>query len=174
LTRRAAFLDRDGTLNERPREHYYVTEIDDFRLVPGAVDGMRRLADCGYDLVVASNQRGIARGLVDEGVLRATEQVLQDALASHGARIDAFYYCPHEIEENCDCRKPRPGLLLRAAEELDLDLAASWMIGDSATDVEAGAAAGCSTAFIGTEPSVDADLTADSLTDAARQICERA
>ena len=150
-----------------------MTQIEDFRLLPDAVEGMRRLADCGYVLVVASNQRGIARGLVDEEVLRGTEDVLQQALEPHGVQIAGFYYCPHEIEENCDCRKPKSGLLLRAAEELDLDLASSWMVGDSERDVEAGSGAGCSTAFVGPDSTVSAVVIAGSLEEAARLICER-
>jgi D-glycero-D-manno-heptose 1,7-bisphosphate phosphatase len=169
--RRAAFLDRDGTLNERPGEQSYVTQIADFRVLAEAVDGMRRLAECGYVLVVASNQRGVARGLVGPDLLRAAEDALQRELGPHAARIEAFYYCPHEIEESCDCRKPKPGLLLRAAAELDLDLSRSWMIGDSATDVQAGRAAGCRTAYLGTDGSASANLTATSLLEAAELIC---
>jgi D-glycero-D-manno-heptose 1,7-bisphosphate phosphatase len=169
--RRAAFLDRDGTLNEPPGEQRYVTRIEDFRVLADAVAGMRRLAECGYILVVASNQRGVARGLVGPDLLRATEDALQRELAPHSARIEAFYYCPHEIEESCDCRKPKPGLLLRAALELDLDLSRSWMIGDSATDVEAGRAAGCRTAYLGRGDSAPADLIARSLPEAAQLIC---
>jgi D-glycero-D-manno-heptose 1,7-bisphosphate phosphatase len=134
---------------------------------------MRRLAGCGYLLVVASNQRGIARGLLTDDVLRATERALQEALAPHGVRIAGFYYCPHEIAEECDCRKPKPGLLLRAAEELGVDLGASWMVGDSPADIEAGESAGCSTAYLGQGPGVSADLTAESLEEAAALICER-
>jgi D-glycero-D-manno-heptose 1,7-bisphosphate phosphatase len=148
-----------------------VTRPEDFHVIDDAVDGMRRLAECGYVLVVASNQRGVARGMIEPEVLRATEDALQGELAPHSAHIEGFYYCPHEIEEKCDCRKPKPGLLLRAAAELDLDLSRSWMIGDSATDVEAGRAAGCRTAYLGTDGSASATLTAPSLREAAELIC---
>jgi D-glycero-D-manno-heptose 1,7-bisphosphate phosphatase len=150
-----------------------VTRIEDFRILPGALEGMARLAACGYALVVVSNQRGVARGLVSDEVLRATEAALDRGLEPHGVRVAGFYYCPHEIAEECDCRKPKPGLLLAAAEELDLDLGASWMVGDSHSDVEAGAAAGCRTAYLGSEQGVDATLSAGSLDEAAAAICER-
>jgi D-glycero-D-manno-heptose 1,7-bisphosphate phosphatase len=169
--RPAAFLDRDGTLNERPPEHEYVTRVEDFRLLPGAVEAMASLASCGYELVVVSNQRGLARGLVTEEVLREIEEVLQGALEPHGARIAGFHYCPHELEENCECRKPKPGLLLDAAAERDLDLGASWMLGDSDSDVAAGAAAGCRTAYLGDDPGVEATIRAPSLPEAAAAIC---
>jgi len=169
--RRAAILDRDGTLNERPAEQRYVTRIEDFRVLADAVDGMRRLTECGYVLVVASNQRGVARGLVEPEFLRAAEEVLQHELMAYSVRIEGFYYCTHEVEENCDCRKPKPGLLFRVARDLDLDLSRSWMIGDSQSDIEAGRAAGCSTAYLGTDGSVSADLAARSLLEAAELIC---
>jgi len=171
VTRRAAFLDRDGTINENPPPHEYVTRIEDFRLLPGAAQGMARLGDCGHALVVVSNQRGVARGLVSQEVLRATERVLQDALRPLGAEIAGFYYCPHELDEDCDCRKPRPGMLLEAAEELSLDLGGSWMIGDSQSDMEAGSAAGCRTVYLGRKASVPATLTTESLDAAATLIC---
>lgn len=133
---------------------------------------MSRLAGCGYALVVISNQRGISRGAVTEEVLRATEAALLGALRPHGASIEGFYYCPHEAGEGCDCRKPEPGLILQAADELGLDLGASWMIGDSDTDVEAGRAAGCRTVRLGTNGSVTATLAAPDLEAASRQVCE--
>jgi D-glycero-D-manno-heptose 1,7-bisphosphate phosphatase len=171
LTRPAAFLDRDGTINARPPEHEYVTRIEEFQLLPGAIEGLARLANCGFTLVVVSNQRGIARGLVSEELLRATEDAIQGGLQPQGASIAGFYYCPHELDENCDCRKPKPGLLLTAASELDLDLGSSWMIGDSDTDIEAGRAAGCRTVLLGEGSSAEATLEAASLRDAAEAVC---
>ena len=172
MSRPAAFLDRDGTINRRPPPHQYVARIEEFELLPGAVEGIARLAECGYVLVVASNQRGLARGMVEEDLLRETEATLQKALRPHGAEIARFHYCPHDLDEDCGCRKPLPGMLLRAADELDLDLGDSWMIGDSVSDVEAGAAAGCRTAAIGSEAAAgDPTLTAASLREAAELIC---
>ena len=149
-----------------------MTRIEDFRLIPGAIDGLVRLAGCGYRLVVVSNQRGISRGLISQEVLKATEEALEEALREQGAEIASFYYCPHETEAGCDCRKPKPGLLLRAAAELDLDLGSSWMVGDSTSDVEAGASAGCRTAYLGRDARLGATLTAASLVEAAGLICD--
>ena len=171
VTRKAAFLDRDGTINEKPEEQKYVTRVEGFHLLPGAVRGLSNLAECGYALVVVSNQRGVARGLVSHDLLRATEEVLQEALRPHGAEIAAFYYCPHELDEDCECRKPRPGMLLQAASELDLDLGASWMIGDSPSDIAAGRSAGCRTVYLGDQAEPDSTLGADSLEAAATSIC---
>ena len=168
--RPAAFLDRDGTINRRPPPHEYVTRVEEFELIPGAVDGMAALAECGLLLVVVSNQRGMARGLVGAELLDATETVLQDALRPRGAEISAFHYCPHELDEDCGCRKPAPGMLLHAADGLDLDLAASWMIGDSQSDVDAGTGAGCRTVGLG-EGLKGATATAGSLAEAAELIC---
>jgi D-glycero-D-manno-heptose 1,7-bisphosphate phosphatase len=149
LTRRAIFLDRDGTLNVRPPEHEYLTSALEFTWLPGAAEGAARLATAGYALVVASNQRGIARGLVNPSVLRHIETLIQRGLSHHGCAIEAFRYCPHDESANCACRKPKPGMLLDLARELDLDLSRSWMIGDGESDVLAGQAAGCRTALIG-------------------------
>lgn len=174
MSRPAALLDRDGTLNKRPPPHSYVTDQAEFELLPGAIEGATRLARCGYALAVVSNQRGISLGLISEATLRETEAILGSALEEVGdAQIAGFYYCPHLVGASCSCRKPRPGLLLRAAEELDLDLAASWMIGDSPSDILAGAEAGCRTAFIGPEGpgAAQADMTAASLYEVAELIC---
>lgn len=148
-----------------------MTRIEDFRVLPGAVEGMARLAGCGFLLVIVSNQRGVARGLVSKDLLRETESVLRRSLEPEGVGIAGFYYCPHEIADDCECRKPRPGLLLDAAAELDLDLEASWMIGDSPSDVAAGSSAGCRTAHLGNDPVAEATISAESLQAAASRIC---
>ena len=171
---RAAFIDRDGTINVKAAEHEYVTSEREFAWLPGAVDGLVLLAKAGYVLAVVSNQRGVARGLVDRAVLAAIEERIQQELAPHGVRIAAFRYCIHGPEDRCECRKPRPGLLLTLAEELDLDLRRSWMIGDSDSDVLAGRAAGCQTALVARRAAgAAADLVAESLADAAAVIAGR-
>jgi D-glycero-D-manno-heptose 1,7-bisphosphate phosphatase len=174
VSERAAFLDRDGTLNVRPPEHGYVTSVADFTWLPGAANGAARLAAGGYVLAVASNQRGLARGLIDMATLRALEAVIQRKLAEHGCAIEAFGYCPHDEDAQCSCRKPRPGMILRLARDLDLDLRRSWMIGDSESDVLAGQAAGCRAALVGATPErCEPDLVAASL-DAASALIVRA
>jgi D-glycero-D-manno-heptose 1,7-bisphosphate phosphatase len=175
VTRRAVFLDRDGTLNVRPAEHSYVDTLEQFVWLPGAVEGAAALAHAGFVLAVASNQRGIARGLVGWPVIASIEAEVQARLGEHGARIEAFSYCPHELDEGCDCRKPAPGMLLGLARRLDLDLASSWMVGDSESDLQAGRAAGTRTALIAASGagSPSADLVASSLETAAAAIIER-
>jgi D-glycero-D-manno-heptose 1,7-bisphosphate phosphatase len=164
VSRPAVFLDRDGTLNVKPPEHEYLTSPEEFSWLPGAVHGAARLARAGYVLAVASNQRGVARGLVEPGVLTAIEAFIQRGMARYECAIAAFRYCPHEESAGCNCRKPRPGLLLDLARDLDLDLSRSWMIGDSDTDVLAGQAAGCRTVLIGpARPTCTPDLIAPSL-----------
>ena len=172
--KRAAFLDRDGTLNVQPPPHQYVTDVRDLELIPGAIEGAAQLAAAGYLLAVVSNQRGLARGLLDEAVLGSIEGVIQEELAAHGARIEAFRYCPHDLDTGCDCRKPRPGMLLELAEELGVDLGSSWMIGDSGTDVEAGALVCCRTALIGDDAGdLRPDVTAPSLATVAPLVLAR-
>ena len=140
VSTKAVFLDRDGTLNE---EVGYLNHLSRFRLLPGAAEAVRLLNRAGWKAVVVSNQSGVARGYFPESVLRAAEERLQAELAGEGAVLDATYYCLHHPEallpayrQNCPCRKPRPGLLLRAASELGIDLGASWLIGDRLLDVE--------------------------------------
>jgi D-glycero-D-manno-heptose 1,7-bisphosphate phosphatase len=171
LSRRAVFLDRDGTLNVRPAEHAYLTSADEFEWLDGAVEALARLARGGFVLAVVSNQRGVARGLVTQEVLAEIERRMQEDLAAHGCRIEAFSYCPHDIEDRCGCRKPEPGMLLDVAEQLDLDLARSWMVGDTAADVQAGRAAGCRTALVAVAPgTATADVVVSTLDEASRLI----
>jgi D-glycero-D-manno-heptose 1,7-bisphosphate phosphatase len=172
--RAGVLLDRDGVLNVRPPEHRYVESVDAFEWLPGACAALGILSRAGYKLAVVSNQRGVARGLVTWSTLRAVEARIQADLAPFGAQVAGFYYCPHERDEGCDCRKPRPGLLLEAAHELQLDLGLSTMIGDSEDDVKAGRAAGCYTILIGSTPSAATpDLVAPDLGSAARAVIER-
>jgi len=167
-------LDRDGTINVQPPKHEYVTRIEDLQILSGAIEGMVHLAVSGFVLVVVSNQRGVGRGLIHPERLVEIEGVLQKELKPHGVRISGFYYCPHLIVDKCDCRKPKPGLLLDAAEELNLDLGRSWMIGDSISDIRAGSAAGCRTAYVGgNSPPGWVDVASGSLEQAADAICDK-
>jgi D-glycero-D-manno-heptose 1,7-bisphosphate phosphatase len=160
------FLDRDGTINVRAAEHDYIRDPRDFRWLPGALEGLVKLARSGRPLVVVSNQRGVSRGLVGCETLRAIETRIQDALEPYGCHIEAFNYCVHDLDAGCECRKPRPGLLLSAARDLQLDLERSWMIGDTEDDVNAGRAAGCRTILLTHDPA-DHERTAESLLQAA-------
>lgn len=169
--RPAAFLDRDGTMNVRPPEHEYVETVDEFAWIPGAAAGAARLAEAGYLVIVVSNQRGVATGRVSERVLRGIEQRIQEEVGRYGGAVTQFRYCVHDLDEHCSCRKPKPGLLLDAAEEHGLELVRSWMIGDSPSDIFAGRAAGCRTALVGAEPAqIEPDLRVSSLAAAAQAI----
>lgn len=138
---RAAFLDRDGVLNRRLPEAY-VTCPAELEILPHVAEGARRLAAAGFLLVVVTNQRGIARGLMSEGDLAEVHEVLSEHFRASGAPLAGIYHCPHDRDAGCGCRKPRPGLLIRAGVELGLDLGRSILIGDSTSDVEAAEAAG--------------------------------
>jgi len=133
-SRRAVFLDRDGTLIE---DSGFLKDPADVRLLPGAAAAVGRLNAGGLATVVVTNQSGIARGLLSESDYRAIERRLDDLLAAAGARLDASFFCPHlpEISGPCDCRKPGVQLYQRAAADLDLDLGASWWIGDRIRDI---------------------------------------
>jgi D-glycero-D-manno-heptose 1,7-bisphosphate phosphatase len=150
VARPAVFLDKDGTLVE---DVPYNVDPDQIRLTDGAADGLHRLANAGFGLLVVSNQSGVARGFFAEAALGAVEARLRELIAP--ATLLGFYYCPHlpegvvsEYAVACGCRKPRPGLLERAAREHDLDLDASWLVGDILDDVEAGRRAGCRTILL--------------------------
>jgi D-glycero-D-manno-heptose 1,7-bisphosphate phosphatase len=153
--RRAVFLDRDGVLVE---DHGLLFEPQHFRILPGVPEALQRLARAGFALVVVSNQAVVARGLISESNLKALHRNLEARLGALGApALDGFYYCPHHpaatlarYRSDCQCRKPRPGLLLQAARELQLDLAGSFMVGDRPSDLQAGQAAGCRSLWLQT------------------------
>ena len=145
---KAVFLDRDGTLNV---DYDFVHSREGWEWLPHVIPGLARLKAAGYALVVVSNQSGIARGMFDAATVDALHGWVNTQLVPQGAAIDAFYYCPHlpSITGPCACRKPAPGLLLRAAREMDIDLPHSWMVGDRARDAQAGLAAGCRAMVVG-------------------------
>ena len=149
---RAVFLDKDGTLI---KDVPYNVDPERIRLTSGAVEGLQLLHASGYQLIVITNQSGVARGYFPEAALVTVEARLGEMLAEFGVPLMGFYYCPHHpngvvpaLSITCDCRKPAPGLLLRAAAKRNIDLAQSWFIGDILNDVEAGRRAGCRTILI--------------------------
>ena len=146
MTRRAIFMDRDGTISD---EVGYVNHLSRYRLLPRSLQAIRLVNDSGFLAVVTTNQSGVARGYFSESLVEQVHERLLAWARDSGARLDAIYYCPHHPQEgdppfrsDCDCRKPRPGMIRRAAREHDIDLSRSYVVGDTRADIEAGAAAG--------------------------------
>ena len=160
-SRRAVFLDRDGVINHMVYNPEFGTvdspqNPDEFELMPGAGRAVRMFNEMELLAIVVSNQPGIAKGKYTPGILQAVTDKMNSELAQSGARLDGVYYCRHhpqavveEYRQHCDCRKPKPGLLLMAAREFEIDLSRSYMIGDGITDILAGQATGSRTFFIG-------------------------
>ena len=186
--RKAVFLDRDGTINAMFYDADYglvdsPATPDEFRLLPGVGEAIRKINEAGFLAVVVSNQPGIAKGRFTHGHLNAVTRKMHDELARFGARLDAVFYCLHhpeatreEFRITCDCRKPKPGLIIQGARSLDVDLNRSFLIGDGINDIEAGAAVGCRTVWVGrrrcdicevmTSKGVDPDYSAATLCEA--------
>lgn len=154
---KAIFLDRDGTINKYVG---FLRNIDDFELIDGVAEAIRKINESGYLAIVVTNQPVIARGEVSFGELEEIHNKMETLLGKEGAYLDAIYYCPHhphkgyegersELKIDCDCRKPKSGMLIKAAEDFNIDLSQSWMVGDGENDVKAGLNAGCKTALIG-------------------------
>ena len=169
---KAVFIDRDGTIN---RYVGFLKDIDEFELIDGVAEAIKKINESGYLAIVITNQPVIARGEVSITELNMIHNKMETLLGNKGAYIDAIYYCPHhpdkgfegeriEYKIECDCRKPKPGMLLRAAKDYNIDLEKSWMIGDGINDVKAGKAAGCRTALIDDDNnSLNNDLIVKSL-----------
>ena len=185
--KRAVFLDRDGTLIE---EANYLDRLERLVFFPYTVDAVRTLNRAGFAVVVVTNQAGIARGLVRESFVAEAHQAISEKLAAGGARVDAYYYCPHYrtgvVERYvgpCECRKPQPGMLHRAAAELGLDLARSFVVGDRAHDIGAAQAVGAPGILVrtglglGEAAALPGDVTpaaiVDTLVDAAAWILDQ-
>jgi len=149
LARRpAVILDRDGVLNEKPPRAHYVRDWTEFKWLPGAKETLRRLNEAGFRVIVVSNQAGIGRGAMSENdLLEIHRQMVREAEAS-GGRIDAIYYCPHDWDAGCECRKPKPGMLFQAQHDFNLDLSRTLFIGDDERDAQTADAAGCLAALV--------------------------
>ncbi len=150
--RKAALIDRDGVLNE---DRAYVHRIEDFQFIPGAIAALQRLQQAGFLLVLITNQSGIARGLFTEADYHRLDRYIREQLSQSGVSLDSVQYCPHlpdaavgQYRRDCECRKPRPGMILEAAALLNIDLAQSFLVGDRASDIDAGRAAGVGRCFL--------------------------
>lgn len=146
--RKYIFLDRDGTLNVRPPRACYIERPKDFVWLDGAKEAVKMLKDAGYFIILISNQPGIARGNLTEDTLLQIHEKMQNDLAKIGVGIDRIYYCPHNWDEGCECRKPKPGMFYMAQKEYSIDLTKCYMIGDDERDMEAGQAAGLRCMFV--------------------------
>jgi len=162
---RAIFLDRDGTIIE---EVGYLRRADQLRLLPGAAEAIRRLRSAGLKIIMATNQSAIGRGLLSEAEFLRIQEILQGQLEARGAGIDALYYCPHHPEaelatyrRTCECRKPAPGMLLRAARDYGLDLSGSVMVGDKYIDIETGLNASAAAVLVRTGYGADESARRD-------------
>ncbi len=176
---KAIFLDRDGTINKYVG---FLTNIDEFELLNGVTEAIKKINASGYLAIVVTNQPVIARGEVSFDELDEIHHKMETLLGNEGAYLDAIYYCPHhphsgyagevkELKIECDCRKPKPGMLMKAAKDYNIDLTQSWMIGDSENDILAGKNAGCRTVLIGSE-AFDQDITVTSLLEGVQKILE--
>ena len=174
---KAIFLDRDGTINKYVG---FLRNIDDFELIDGVADAIKLINGSEYLAIVITNQPVIARGELSYLELQEIHKKMETLLGLQGAYLNGIYFCPHhphkgydreiaELKKDCECRKPKPGLLFKAAEDFNISLSDSWMIGDSDTDIKAGIAAGCHTAYIGNENYFQ-DIIGSSLTDVVSKI----
>lgn len=145
MKNKAIFLDRDGVINE---DAGYVHRIEDFKIIPGVFNSLKKLQSAGYKLIVITNQSGIGRGIYTMEDFFKVNKYMMNILKNQGIKIDKVYFCPHNPEDNCNCRKPKTGLLEKAAEEFDIDIESSWIIGDKLSDVEMGEKAGCKTLLL--------------------------
>lgn len=165
---KAVFLDRDGTINH---DFGYLRDPEKVRLLPNVAKALKILLNDHWQLIIVSNQSGIGRGFYTEDQLHCVQNKVESDLESKGVNITGFYYCPHSPEQQCDCRKPKPGLLLLAAEEKNVDLSASWMIGDKISDVTAGITAGCRSILISPDAHISAEyIVKPDLLSAANHI----
>jgi D-glycero-D-manno-heptose 1,7-bisphosphate phosphatase len=161
MSNRAVFLDRDGTINE---EVNYLGHPEQLRLIDGAAEAVKQLNRAGWKAVVVTNQAGIARGYFSEARLREIHRELENLLRAQAAHLDGIYYCPHHptagigvYKADCNCRKPKPGLLEKAAGELQIDLRRSFVVGDKISDLAAGRAAGCRNILVRTGYGIESE-----------------
>ncbi|MDO5562781.1 MAG: HAD family hydrolase [Synergistaceae bacterium] len=182
ISRPAVFLDRDGTIIEL---RDYLCNLDEISLLPRAAEGLRFLHDAGYLLIVVTNQSGVARGYFTEDFVKEANDRITELFAAQGAQLDAFYYCPHHPDYGdsvkCNCRKPKIGMITRAAADFDIDLSRSWLIGDNISDIKTAVNAGIPSVLVTTGYGQDVlrdypkglrkpEIIAEDVCDAAKQI----
>ena len=143
---KAIFIDRDGVINYNRND--YVKSWDEFKFIPGAKEAIKKINDSKVLLIIITNQSPIGRGIFTPDTLHKIHTRMLDEISKKGGHIDAIYYCPHHPDDNCDCRKPKPGLILRATHDFNIDLSHSWMIGDSDSDLVAGRTVGCNVIMV--------------------------
>lgn len=149
MAKKAIFLDRDGTM--APDVHY-CSCVQDFELFPHSAEAIRLLNEHGLKVIVVTNQSGIARGFFTEETSAKIHEKMKEELAKEGAWVDGIYYCPHHPDDNCECRKPEPKLVLQATKDVDIDLKQSFVVGDLNLDIELGRKVGCKTILIASSP----------------------
>ena len=145
MANRAVFIDRDGTM---AIDAHYCSRPEDFVLYPNTAGGLKKLQEHGYKLIVITNQSGIGRGIFNEEMLHKIHEKMVRELSGQGVRLDGIYYCPHHPDEKCDCRKPRPKMVMKAVKEHDIDLKGSFVIGDLQMDIDLGKNIGCPVIWI--------------------------
>ena len=150
---KTVFVDRDGVINQERSD--YVKSISELEIYPNVAKNIKSLKDAGFLVIVITNQSAVNRGIITHEIVSQIHDSIQDHLKKYGTFLDGFYYCPHTPDENCNCRKPKPGLLQKAILELNIDLNSSWMIGDSDSDIEAADSVGCKAIKINDNFSLD-------------------
>ena len=150
---KTVFVDRDGVINQERSD--YVKSISELEIYPNVAENIKLLKDAGFLVIVITNQSAVNRGIISHEMINQIHNSIQDHLKKYGTFLDGFYYCPHTPNENCNCRKPKPGLLQQAILELNIDLNSSWMIGDRDSDVEASNSIGCKAIKISDSFSLD-------------------
>lgn len=143
--KKVIFLDRDGVINEKASKAAYIRNWDEFKLLPGVIEALQLLSKNNYSIFIITNQAGIGRGFMTEKDLQTIHNNLKKLLEKYNVYINDFYYCPHGWDDGCACRKPKPGMLLRAAKEYQFDITTAIFIGDDERDKQTGDAAGCKT-----------------------------
>lgn len=148
MLKSAVFIDRDGVINKNPREHHYIVDWDEFIFLPRVKEAIKLLNKACIPVIVITNQAGISKGIFTTDHLEKLHVKMKTELEEYEAHIQEIYYCPHKDEDKCKCRKPNTDLLHKAAKRHKIDLAKSYFVGDSVTDIQAGRNAGCKTVFI--------------------------
>ena len=155
---KCVFLDRDGVINKKAHEGDYIKNWSEFKFLPSVKEAIKRLNKAGFLVIIITNQRGIAKGLMTEEDLKDIHTKMIEEIKKSGAKIDGIYYCPHDEKDNCNCRKPKIGMFLKAKKDFNVEMSESWLVGDSKFDILAGQKAGCKTILIESKFNKNKDL----------------